>query len=140
MQLLTKELLQKFNTLGSQENNPDLIVIAKYFYGSWTWLATELDPVTQIFFGYVIGHESEWGYFSLEELSDIVWISRERKDTPKSWIVKVSDIRDYDLSAKNPNKAKEEALASPDEILGNIEQRNGLINGLMSELRGILSK
>ena len=75
-----------------------------------------------------------------EELSDIVWLSRERKDTAKSWIVKVSDIRDYDLSAKNPNKAKEEALESPDAILGNIEQRNSIIHWLMSELRGIISK
>ncbi len=75
-----------------------------------------------------------------DELSDIVWLCRERKDTPKSWIVKVGDIRDYDLSAKNPNKAKEEALESPDAILGNIEQRNSIIHWLMSELRGIISK
>ena len=51
MQLLTKELLQKFASLGSLENNPDPIVIAKYYYGSWTWFATEFDSVTQIFFG-----------------------------------------------------------------------------------------
>ncbi len=75
-----------------------------------------------------------------EELSEIIWLSKERKDTPKSWIVKVEDIRDYDLSAKNPNKAKEEALESPDAILGNIEQRNSIIHWLMSELRGIISK
>ncbi len=75
-----------------------------------------------------------------EELKEIEWLSKERKDTPKSWIVKVSDIRDYDLSAKNPNKAKEEALASPDVILWNIEERNSVINGLMSELRIIIGK
>lgn len=74
-----------------------------------------------------------------DELSDIVWLCRERKGTPKSWIVKVGDIRDYDLSAKNPNKAKEVALARPDEILSNIEVRNTTINGLMSELRKIIA-
>jgi type I restriction enzyme M protein len=54
--------------------------------------------------------------------------------------VKVEDIKEYDLSAKNPNKAKEEALESPDAILGKIELRNTTINGLMSELRGIIGK
>ncbi len=81
MQLLTKELRQKFETLGSQENNPDPIVIAKYFYGSWNWLSTEYDPVTQIFFGYVIGHENEWWYFSLVELESYrgkFWVNIER--------------------------------------------------------------
>ncbi|MBP7806431.1 DUF2958 domain-containing protein [Candidatus Gracilibacteria bacterium] len=70
MQLLTKELLQKFNTLGSQENTTDPIIVAKYFHpaSSWTWFATEFDIESRTFFGYVIGHESEWGYFSLDEL------------------------------------------------------------------------
>jgi type I restriction enzyme M protein len=75
-----------------------------------------------------------------EELSDIIWLSKERKDTPKSWIVKVEDIKEYDLSAKNPNKAKEKALESPDEILGKIEWRNSTIEVLMSELRQIIDK
>ena len=70
MQLLTKEILTKFNFVWSQENNPDPIIIAKFFHpaSSWTWYATEFDPTTSTFFGYVVWHESEWGYFSLEEL------------------------------------------------------------------------
>ena len=54
MILITSELLRKFNALGSQENNPDPMVIVKYFYGSWTWLATEFDPESRTFFGYVV--------------------------------------------------------------------------------------
>ncbi|MBP9779803.1 DUF2958 domain-containing protein [Candidatus Gracilibacteria bacterium] len=70
MQLLTKELLQKFNTLGSQENVSDPIIVAKYFHpaSSWTWFATEFDIESRIFFGYVVGLDSEYGYFSLDEL------------------------------------------------------------------------
>ncbi|TSC54106.1 MAG: Uncharacterized protein LiPW30_762, partial [Parcubacteria group bacterium LiPW_30] len=55
MQLLTLELEQRFKKIGSQENNADPLVIAKYFwpYGGGYWYATEYDPETKIFFGYV---------------------------------------------------------------------------------------
>lgn len=81
MNILTSELLRKFNALGSQENNPDPMVVVKYFYGSWTWFATEFDPESRTFFGYVVWQESEWGYFSLDELESYrsnLWLTIER--------------------------------------------------------------
>ena len=48
------------------------------------------------------------------------------------------DIKDYDLSAKNPNKAKEETLRSPLEIIENIEKYDDEIKVLVSELRKII--
>lgn len=75
-----------------------------------------------------------------EELSEIEGLFRERKETPKSWLVKVEDIRDYDLSAKNPNKAVEEALKSPQEILTDIEVRNEEISELMRELKKVMTQ
>jgi type I restriction enzyme M protein len=36
--------------------------------------------------------------------------------------VNVNDIKDFDLSAKNPNKNKEEVLREPKEILEDIEK------------------
>ncbi len=70
MKLLTSELLRKFNQIGSQEYIPNPIVIAKFFHPAsrFIWLATEFLPETQVFFGYVIWHDEEWWYFSLEEL------------------------------------------------------------------------
>lgn len=75
MQLLTKELLQRFNMIGKQENIADPIVIAKFFnpIGAGTWYATEYDPDEKMFFGYVSifgDWNDEWGYFSLEELQN----------------------------------------------------------------------
>lgn len=35
---------------------------------SWTWYVVEYDPEQRICFALVIGHEREFGYFSLEEL------------------------------------------------------------------------
>ena len=70
---MTKELLQRFEKVGSQENENDPIVIAKFFNpcGAGTWYATEYDTETKIFFGYVSlfhDHNDEWGSFSLDEL------------------------------------------------------------------------
>lgn len=73
MKLLTKDLEKRFKEIGSQENEKDPIVIAKFFNpcGAGTWYATEYDPETKTFFGYVKLLEDEWGYFSLEELENI---------------------------------------------------------------------
>jgi hypothetical protein len=73
MKLMTKELEQRFSQVGSQENVPDPIIIAKFFNpsGAGTWYATEYDPKTRLFFGYVSifgDWNDEWGSFSLDEL------------------------------------------------------------------------
>jgi len=73
MKLMTKELEQKFAKVGSQENINDPVIIAKFFNptGSGTWYATEYDPETRTFFGYVSifgDWNDEWGTFSLDEL------------------------------------------------------------------------
>jgi hypothetical protein len=75
MKLLTKELLQRFEKVGRQEEVSDPLVIAKFFNpaGAGTWYATEYDPESNEFFGYVsiFGDDcDEWGSFSLKELEN----------------------------------------------------------------------
>lgn len=77
---------------------------------------------------------------TFEELKEIEPLWKSRKESSKSWIAQVDDIRDYDLSAKNPNKAKAEALASPADIMKSIEKRNDEINKLTEELKKIITK
>jgi hypothetical protein len=38
---------------------------------NWTWFVAEYDPESRIAYGYVIGLESEWGSFSLDEILTI---------------------------------------------------------------------
>jgi len=74
MKLLTKEIEKTIPALYNQESKGmDAIVYVKFFtpFSSWTWYATEYDPKEQIFFGYVIGFEREFGYFSLDELESV---------------------------------------------------------------------
>ena len=75
MKLMTKELEQPFAKVGSQENDPDPIFLAKFFNptGAGTWYASEYDPNDRIFFGYVSifgDWNDEWGSFSLAELEE----------------------------------------------------------------------
>lgn len=70
---MTKTLEKRFAQVGSQEDEKDPLVIAKFFNpgGAGTWYATEYDPERRCFFGYVSifgDHNDEWGYFSLDEL------------------------------------------------------------------------
>jgi hypothetical protein len=74
VKLLTEALSERFAAVGSQDGRGDAaIVIAKFFtpWTNWTWYATEYDPESREFFGFVVGLESELGYFSLDELERI---------------------------------------------------------------------
>lgn len=78
MKLITKELEQRFADIGNQDQEPDPIVVAKFFdpSGSATWFVTEYDPETQIAHGYVKGlvagdWNDEWGNFSIKELESV---------------------------------------------------------------------
>jgi len=74
MELMTKEIREKFKEVGSQEKKEigEQIVVVKFFdpTGSWTWYATEFDG-EDTFFGLVDGFELEWGTFSLSELQSV---------------------------------------------------------------------
>jgi hypothetical protein len=83
---LTKDLLKTLPPLYSQEDNPDPMVVVKFFTADagWTWYAIEGSPVDAngyydtdkpkvdfLFFGLVSGLEVELGYFSLSELTSV---------------------------------------------------------------------
>jgi hypothetical protein len=75
MKLLTAELRAELPPLYSQEATKDPTVHAKFFcpWSNWTWFATEGEPDEDDFrfFGYVCGHEEEWGYFVLSEMEEV---------------------------------------------------------------------
>ena len=69
--LAPKEVLGKLPPLGTDELNARVLV--KFFHPTsvWSWYATEYDPRTHVFFGFVVGLEEELGPFSLDELEGI---------------------------------------------------------------------
>lgn len=75
MELMTEEIEKNFPPLYSTENKEpkDVKIIAKFFcpWNHWIWYATEYDPETGIFFGFVHGDFDEFGNFSLDELQSV---------------------------------------------------------------------
>ncbi|OGD90997.1 MAG: hypothetical protein A3C27_00610 [Candidatus Levybacteria bacterium RIFCSPHIGHO2_02_FULL_39_36] len=69
MNLLPKYVISELPKLYATENDADPIVRCKFFLPGtkWTWYVLEYDGEDN-FFGYVVGSESELGYFSLKEL------------------------------------------------------------------------
>lgn len=82
MKLLTKTLLDIFQSIWSQQDESDPIIIAKYFHvcSPWTWYASEYDPEEKLFFWFVDGDFPERWYFSLREFEElcIIWLWMER--------------------------------------------------------------
>ena len=75
MKLLTAAIKAGLPSLYSQEQVSDPIVHCKFFasWTNWTWFVTEGEERDDdfLFFGFVIGHEEELGYFCLSELESI---------------------------------------------------------------------
>jgi hypothetical protein len=73
--LLTEELRKALPKLREQEGSDDPIVYAKFFFpaSGWTWFVTEGEAQDDdfLFYGHVIGFDSEWGYFTLRELEEV---------------------------------------------------------------------
>jgi len=94
MKLLTQDLKQRIPALYHNEVNKtpthEMIVHVRYFcpWNTWVWLGLELLPEEDLFYGYVIGHFPEFGYFSLAELESVrgpmgLRIERDTSFTPK---------------------------------------------------------
>ena len=99
MKLLTQEIRNRIPKLYAQDGKGDKAIAHVKFFnpaGSWTWYATEGQPVLDDegkevnfeFFGLVYGHEKELGYFTLNDLASIkgpfgLGIERDKFFSPK---------------------------------------------------------
>lgn len=136
---IKKELLENYNL-------HSIVSLPAWVFLPYSWVKTNI-----IFFDRNGKTRDIWYYeinlgrtltknkpITYEEIKEIPKLLKDRVISENSWIVKVEDIKDFDLSAKNPNKAKEEVLRSPLEIITNIEKNDEEIKVLVSELRWII--
>lgn len=75
-ELITSDMLEHTPKLYAQDHVPfaDKMVYGAFiipFKSDWTWYMTEYDSEQKLAFGLVLGHEAEWGYFSIEELQSL---------------------------------------------------------------------
>ena len=87
MVLLPDDVRKQLPSLYETEDKGDEAVgVVKFFAisSSWTWYASEFDGEDR-FFGLVIGHEMELGYFSLSGLENLQpLIERDKGYEPKT--------------------------------------------------------
>lgn len=73
-----------------------------------------------------------------DHFAEFLSVWGDRTITENSWLVNVNDIKDYDISAKNPNRNETIEHKSPIELVENIKLNNAQINDLMDEIEVIL--
>jgi len=73
-----------------------------------------------------------------EDFKEFLDVWENRILTDNSWIVNINDIKEFDISAKNPNKNEIIEHKSPIELVENIKGNNQEINDLMDEIKAIL--
>jgi len=82
MQLMTPSLEKEFKRIWNQQRSEDPLVVAKYFhpFSQRTRYATEYDPKTETFFGFVAGDYGERWYFNKKEMEKLLfaWLHMER--------------------------------------------------------------
>ena len=74
MKLLTKELSERLQKQFCSGNDPDQMVVCKFFtpWSHWTWYVMNQDPGDPDYlWGIVQGEEVESGSFSLSELESV---------------------------------------------------------------------
>lgn len=86
MALVLPKAAEKLPPLYDTENVPfEEKTVYFYFmapFAGWAWIPVEYEKETGVFFGYVVGHEKEWGYFNKKELHEI-----DHEVTPISTVV-----------------------------------------------------
>ena len=75
---------------------------------------------------------------TMDHFAEFLECQKERKITENSWLLHVNDIKEYDISAKNPNKNETIEHKSPIALVENIKLNNAEINDLMDEIEAIL--
>lgn len=75
-----------------------------------------------------------------EDLADAYKKWQKREISENSWVVKVEEIieRNYDLSAKNPNRTKSVVYRKPEELVKSILEKEKEIGNLLVEIRKII--
>lgn len=98
MKMLTKAIERKLPKIYETQETPldEKVAVVKFFssWSNWTLYGIEYDPEEKEFFGLVIGHEKEFGYFTLDDLQSVngphgLKIERDRYWSP----TKIKDIK-----------------------------------------------
>jgi type I restriction enzyme M protein len=75
-----------------------------------------------------------------DHFKEFLELYESKKESDNSWLVKVEDIKDYDISAKNPNAEQDEELLPPKEILQAIRTNDKELGELINNIESLLNE
>jgi len=77
-----------------------------------------------------------------KDLKDCYEKWKKREISKYSWIVPVEDIikRDYDLTARNPNRKEEVITKTPEELVANVLEKERQILYILEEVQSLLNR
>lgn len=133
---IKKELLEDFNL-------HSIISLPAWVFLPYSWVKTNI-----IFFDRE-GKTTDIWYYEIDlwrkltknkpllydEIKQIPELLQKREISEDSWTIKVEDLKNFDLSAKNPNKIKEEIFREPDEILTEMTENEIEIQKILENLK-----
>ncbi len=138
-QEIKKIMLEDFNL-------HSIVSLPAWVFLPYSWVKTNI-----IFFDREWSTKDIWYYeidldrkltknkpITYDEIKHIPELLQKREVWDNSWIVKVEDIKDYDISAKNPNNKNEEIIREPNEIFEELEKNDKEINKMLAELKVVL--
>ena len=70
---------------------------------------------------------------------EFLHLKEKRKKTKNSWLVELENIKDYDISAKNPNIEEKEELLPPKKILSAVKKNNQELELLYADIENLLN-
>ena len=75
------------------------------------------------------------------DMAEFVKLAKTKAESAKSWSVNVADVNteNYDLSAKNPNRAEEAPLREPKTILKEMRELDVKTKGLLDNIMALLT-
>ena len=76
---------------------------------------------------------------SYEHFAEFLESFKARKTGDNAWMVQVEDIKEYDLSAKNPNKQEAITHKSPLELVESIKENSAEVATLLDEIEMIIT-
>ncbi len=135
-------------------NNFNVHTIISLPSGTFAYIAPKggLGPKANLVFFDKTGPTEEIWYYELqgeytkanpirdEDLADCFEKWKNREVSENSWVVSYEEIRkkNYDLSAKNPNKKEEISFPEPNEILKSVLEKEKMIIKLIEQLRAVI--
>lgn len=76
----------------------------------------------------------------LEDFEPVVEWMKNKKENDNAWLVKVTDIKDYNLDIKNPNVKEEKVDLSPHELISQIISDEKKTLNLLEDVEKLIQK